>query len=257
MYNPVKPDEIIGDLAQRWEVSADGMRYTFYLHEAQWWDGQPVTAADVQFSLDRMLETGQPRPAALPPWLAIDYAVIYPRHVLETGVDFADPKHIVGSGPFKFKSYQRGQGWEVVKNPNDFKKGLPFLAGVQVFVIRDATRTIAAFQAEHVLMCTPNSNCVYTVKNLLELARVMEGKGDFYWMDPTNPVGLMLNYTKPPFDDPRVRRAVYLAIDRQELIQVAALGKGVVGTPFFPNTLDVVAHGRGAHLARGSAAQGC
>jgi MarR-like DNA-binding transcriptional regulator SgrR of sgrS sRNA len=35
MYYPVKPDEIIGDLAQRWEVSADGMRYAFYLHEAQ------------------------------------------------------------------------------------------------------------------------------------------------------------------------------------------------------------------------------
>jgi peptide/nickel transport system substrate-binding protein len=182
------------------------------------------------------IHTKFPRPAALLPWLAIDYAVIYPKHVLEKGVDFDDPKHIVGSGPFRFKSYQRGQGWEVARNPTYFKKGLPLLDGVQAFVVRDATRAIAAFQAEQVLMCTPNSNCVYGMKDLLELAKAMQGKGDFYWLEPVNPVGINLNFTRPPFDDPRVRRAVYVALDRQELIQVAALGKGVLGTPFFPNT---------------------
>jgi peptide/nickel transport system substrate-binding protein len=265
MYNPAQPDEIIGDLAQHWDVSPDGMRYTFYLHEAQWWDGQPVTAADVQFSLHRMIEKGKPRPrvgalrlyvertevvdpktvrvhtkfptpVALLPWLAMDYAVIYPKHVLETGVDFDDPKLIVGSGPFRFKSYQRGQSWEVVKNPTYFKKGLPFLDGIQAFVIKDATRNIAAFQAGQVLMCNRISTCSLNVKDFLELERVMQGKGTLYWQGPTNPTGLNLNFTKPPFNDPRVRRAVYLAIDRQELIQVAVLGRGTVGTPFFPNT---------------------
>jgi peptide/nickel transport system substrate-binding protein len=265
MYNPVKPDEIIGDLAQRWEVSPDGLSYTFHLHEATWWDGKPVTAEDVKFSLDRMLEKGKPRPrvgalrlyieraevvdpktvrvhtkfatpAALLPWLAIDYAVIYPRHVLATGADFDDPKQIVGSGPFKFKSYQRGQGWELVKNPTYFKKGLPFLDGIRTFVIRDATRTIAAFQAGQVLMCSRISTCSLHVKDLLELERVMQGKGTLYWQEPTNPTGINLNFGRPPFNDPRVRRAVYLAIDRQELIRVAVLGRGTVGTPLFPNT---------------------
>jgi peptide/nickel transport system substrate-binding protein len=265
MYNPANPDEIIGDLAQRWEVSADGLRYTFYLHDAQWWDGQPVTAVDVKFSLDRMLETGKPRPrvgalrryiehtevmdsktvrvhtkfprpAALLPWLAIDYAVIYPKHVLETGVDFDDPKHLVGSGPFRFKSYQRGQSWELVKNPTYFKKGLPFLDGIQTFVIKDATRTVAAFQSEQVLACHRNGSCGMSVKDGVELEKAMQGRGVFHWQEPTLPTGINLNFTTPPLNDPRVRRAVYLAIDRQEIIQVTALGRGTMGTPFYPNT---------------------
>jgi hypothetical protein len=89
------------------------------LYDAQGWGDQPVPAADVQFHLNRMLETGQPRPrvgvlrryiertevveaktvrvhtkfprpAAMLPWLVMDYTVIYPKHVLETGVDFDD-----------------------------------------------------------------------------------------------------------------------------------------------------------------------
>jgi peptide/nickel transport system substrate-binding protein len=265
MYNPVKPDEIIGDLAQRWEVSPDGLSYTFNLHEAQWWDGQPVTAADVKFSLDRMLEPGQPRPrvgalrhyiqatevvdaktvkvhtkfpapAAFLPFLAIDYAVIYPKHVLERGVDFDDPNNIVGSGPFKFKSYQRGQSWEFVKNPNYFKKGLPFLDGVQTFVMKDHHQIIEAFQMEHVLMCNRNGSCGLPVKDHLDLEEAMQGKGIFYWQEPTLATGINLNPMKPPFDDPRVRRAVYLAIDRQEVIKALSQGRGSVGTPFYPNT---------------------
>ena len=57
--NPVKEtDEIIGDLAESWEVSDDGKTYTFRLHNAQWSDGQPVTAKDIVFSLDRIVQPG-------------------------------------------------------------------------------------------------------------------------------------------------------------------------------------------------------
>ena len=64
MYSPEPPTNvIIGDLATHWEVDAAGDTYTFHLHEnAQWSDGRPVTAEDVVFSLDRMVESGQPRP---------------------------------------------------------------------------------------------------------------------------------------------------------------------------------------------------
>ena len=53
-YDPVNPTEVIGDLAESWEVSADGRVYTFRLHPAQWFDGKPVTAEDIKFSLDRI-----------------------------------------------------------------------------------------------------------------------------------------------------------------------------------------------------------
>lgn len=265
MYNPVKPDEIIGDLAQRWEVSPDGLSYTFYLHEARWWDGQPVTAADVKFSLDRMLEPDMPRPrvgalrhyiertevidtkavkvytkfpapAAFMPFLAIDYAVIYPKHVLERGVDFDVPDNIVGSGPFKLKSYQRGQGWELVKNPDYFKPGLPFVDGIKTFVMKDHHAITQAFQSEQVLMCNRNGSCGLTVQEHFDLAEAMQGKGVFYWQEPTLATGINLNPRRPPFNDPRVRRAIYLAIDRQDMIRALSLGKGTVGTPFYPNT---------------------
>src|SRR6266571_3136155 len=62
-FNPLNPSEIIGDLATHWEVQDRGMSYVFHLHEhVQWWDGHDLTAEDVAFSIQRMLEPGKPRP---------------------------------------------------------------------------------------------------------------------------------------------------------------------------------------------------
>jgi ABC-type transport system substrate-binding protein len=62
-FNPLKPSEITGDLAKRWDVSSNGLIYTFYLHDnVKWWDGKDLTAEDVVFSLKRMVEPGKPRP---------------------------------------------------------------------------------------------------------------------------------------------------------------------------------------------------
>src|SRR5262249_16237504 len=115
-FNPLKPSEIIGDLAKSWDVSSDGMTYTFKLHDnVTWWDGKPLTAEDVVFSLNRMVEEGKPRPRVgllrpslkvaevvdpytvrvqlkLPSssflqFLAVDYMKIVPKHVVGAGVD--------------------------------------------------------------------------------------------------------------------------------------------------------------------------
>ncbi|MCH7606648.1 MAG: hypothetical protein IH962_05795, partial [Chloroflexi bacterium] len=60
-YDPTAPKEIVGDLAESWEVSEDGMTYTFHIAEANWQDGVPVTADDIVFSLDRMAQEGVTR----------------------------------------------------------------------------------------------------------------------------------------------------------------------------------------------------
>ena len=61
MYDPQKTNEITGDLAHRWEVSKDGMEFIFHLNHANWHDGEPVTADDIIFCLDRMAEEGVTR----------------------------------------------------------------------------------------------------------------------------------------------------------------------------------------------------
>src|SRR6266540_5709110 len=129
-FNPLNPSEIIGDLAKSWEVMDDGLTYIFHLHEhVQWWDGKDLTAEDVAFSINRMIEPGKPRPRVglLRPmtksaevidrhtvrvhlnypspsfleFLAVDYMKVVPKHVIEAGVDINVWENIVGSGPFK------------------------------------------------------------------------------------------------------------------------------------------------------------
>ena len=64
-YNPIKPDEIIGDLAVGWETNADSTSYVFTIREGvKWSDGEDLTAEDVAFSINRMIEEGEPRPRA-------------------------------------------------------------------------------------------------------------------------------------------------------------------------------------------------
>ena len=267
-YDPIVTTEIVGDLAESWDVGADGLSYTFRLKDAKWSDGQPVTAGDAKFSLDRMIEAGKPRPrpgalrpfikdvevidgktvkvnvafpfpAAFMSYLAIDYTMIYPEHVLGGRADsedfFDDPANIVGSGSMMFKSLQRDVSWEFEKNPNYFKEGLPFLDGTKAIVIKGIDTVIAAFETEQVYMCNRMSGCSLGTQGLINLEDAMKGRGEMFYTARLN-AGLNFNFTKPPFDDPDVIQAVSLAIDRMEILDVIDFGSGVIGTPFFPGT---------------------
>ncbi len=131
-YDPLNQVDIIGDLAESWDWAGDGLSITFHIHgNATWSHGVSVTADDVKYSLDRMALPGVPRPrvknivpyydrsemidpttvkvytkfarpAAFLRFLATDYMVIVPKHVLEAAEDsetaFDDPRNIVGSG---------------------------------------------------------------------------------------------------------------------------------------------------------------
>ena len=263
MYSPVPPtDKIVGDLAKSWTVSEDGMTYTFSLHEkAKWWDGKPVTAEDVVFSLNRMVEAGQPRPrtGALKPYyassrvvdahtvevktkfpsaaflsfLAADYMVIVPKHVLEAGVDIGIPENVVGSGAFKPAGFQRGAFYTFKKNPDYWKEGLPFIDGAKVHVITDKGRALTALMTEQVLGHIPASGSGFTVRQAGALERDSRGRVKVRRV-LGGPGGVFVNFKKKPFDDPRVRKAINLALDRAELNRAIYDGKAGPATVFRP-----------------------
>ena len=266
--NHVKTDEIICDLCTTWELADDGVTYTFHLNDkAKWSDGKPVTAADVVFSLDRMTAEGEPRPrtGALRPYyesseavdpltvkvitkfpspafiqfLGTSYPKIVPKHVVEAGVDINIPGNIVGSGPFLQDGFERLGSYRFQKNPSYFKEGLPFLDSAEVFIIKDKARAITALLTEqvlgHIAWGSPSISLPQTealVKDSggrLVLRRIASG-----------PCGLFLNFNRKPFDDPKVRRAVYLAIDRQELNQAVWDWDATTGTTFAPDSVATV-----------------
>jgi len=160
-FNPNNPKEIIGDLAKSWDVTDEGRTYIFQLHDnVKWWDGKDLTAEDVAFSLQRMIESGKPRPRtgvlrsyiksvqvvdrntvqvalhypslAFLQFLAVDYMKILPKHLLEAGVDINVWENIVGSGPFKIKAARRGDSVTLERNPTYFKQGRPYVDGLTI-----------------------------------------------------------------------------------------------------------------------------
>ena len=261
-YDPLNPTELIGDLAESWEQSDDGFSYTFRIHEGvKWSDGQDLTADDVVFSLNRIIQPGEPRPQVGPisryidriekidqvtvrvhlkfpapaflKFLGIDYMKMLPKHVVEAGVDISVfGSDLVGSGPFMVVTYEPGNVHEVEKNPNYFKEGRPFLDGYKAFLIEDKGTEIAAFKTERVLMGVGPINHL-DVEDVLRLEQDQDfmNKFDFWLLEAQASENFLLNVKKPPFDDERLRRAVFLAFDRQEIAEGFGLGRWKVGAP--------------------------
>ena len=272
IYDPTDQLTIVGDLAKSWEWSGDGLTVTFKLWEnAVWSDGQPVTADDVVFSLDRMIEkdvsrprvknitpyydgseaidpntaavnTKFPTPAAFLPFLAVDFMSIQPKHVLEGRDDveeyFDDPENIVGSGAFIYVpgSLEVGQGWEFERNPNYFKDSLPFVDGKRTFVITDKDRFVTAFMTDQIDVVHRGS--LLPLTDMVSFKNDWESRGLGVVYSPGFTLQGLTNmkWTAPPFEDPKVRRAVFLAIDRKELADIDKLGFAKMGQPFFPGS---------------------
>jgi ABC-type transport system substrate-binding protein len=259
-FNPIKPTEIIGDLAKNWEVKDDGLTYLFHLHEhVQWWDGKDLTAEDVAFSINRMIEPGKPRPRVglLRPstkaaeainrhtvkvtlhypspsflgFLAVDYMKIVPKHVVEAGVDINVWEHIVGSGPFKIKSARRGDSVTYERNPKYFKPGRPYLDSLTILAITDAGTAAAAVKVGKVVMTTGVT--ALGADDMLKLEKELKGKYALYWQPTvTDRWHIHGNVEREPWKDLRLTKALRLATDQQE--QKKAFGEGhyEMGAPF-------------------------
>ncbi len=263
-YDPTAPSEIIGDLAEKWEISDDGLLLTFHIADAKWQDGVQVTADDVVFSFDRMAQEGVTRgrvtairdfythgtaravddrtvemPLNFPSatalgWLAVDYYKIYARHVVESkSQDELNCcfENNVGSGPWKFKEWRKGDSWEMERYDEYFKNPIPFYDGFKVFVIEDAARRLASMttgQVDAWLVMGGTS-----LKDMLQVQKETGGRMRAARSGAGSVRGFWLHWNKPPLDDPRVRKAIYLAMDRDEISEIGGEGEGILGN-FFP-----------------------
>jgi peptide/nickel transport system substrate-binding protein len=255
-------EQIVGDLAERWEVAPDGKRITFNLRQGvKFHDGTAFTCADAKYSLDKLadpkranrafvsvmegafdnttctddatlvLNLKQPS-AALLTMLAGAHAVVMKAGIAER-VDRKDPKFLVGTGPFKFKSYNPGVEFRAERNPQYWKPGLPYINEYQAMVMPDLTRIFASFRARQLTMTGIGRHLEPPEADIL--------KRDF----PDAVVALgpragwdtfVMNMTKPPFNDLRMRKAVALATDREKMIAIGAEGWGVLGGYIGPHT---------------------
>ena len=263
-YNPVNPGEIIGDLAVSWESYEDGdeFGYIFHLHpDANFTDGQPVTADDVAYSIDRItlgqVEEGVLRartgflnnfvkhgtaeaiddktvkiPLRFPaasflPNLASDYMKIYPKHVAENltqeqanqgftqveaiaAINAGQPVSLIGSGPWMLREWEKDQGYSYDRNPNYFKEGRPFFDGLRIFLISDTSRRLAALQAGQVYGTYQPVTGSNRPEDMARLEEDTDGRVRAFILEAAGIQAFFLNHDKPPFDDPRVRRAFYL-----------------------------------------------
>lgn len=254
--NEVKPGEIVGDLAEKWELSPDGKTFTFNLRKGvKYHDGKTFTAKDAVFSLYRLrenqshledvlkssikqavavddntlkIELNFPY-AQLINFLAMSWAVMMPEQVVKEKGDMK--RTVVGTGAYKFKNYHSGVSIELVKNPDYFLKGLPYLDGVTIYPIKDASTRIAAFKTKNIkvlasLTLTPMSAEVLK-KEFGDKVTMHQWVGS-YWFN------FYMPNDRKPWDDVRVRKAVFLTIDRQRSLKIIDHGYGRVGSFLTP-----------------------
>lgn len=249
--NDLKPQPL---LAEKWDISADGLTYTFKLRpNVKWHDGQPFTSADVSYTILEVLkkvhprgrsalakitsvETPDPLTAIIrlskpaPPMLtalASSYeSPMMPKHLFAGSDPAANPyiSKPIGTGPFVFKEWKKGDFILLEKNPNYWQAGKPLLQRIVFRIINDASARAASFETGEVhiggLSPVPLTDMPRIAKNP---ALSVETRG-YAYMSPY--MMIEVNLRKPPLNDVRVRRAIAHAIDRERMTQVVWLGYG-------------------------------
>ena len=228
-------------LAESWTITPDGKTITFKLRQdVVWHDGKPFTSADVQFALMEVVKKYHPRGQGnLGPVASIDTpdahtavfnlahpypplmmglssleSPIVPRHIYE-GTDFRNNPAVnnpIGTGPFKFTRWEKGNFIQLDKNERYWRPGRPYLDRLIVRFIADSATRAAAVERSEIDVATFGTINPVEMRRLETLPHLAIAKGGYEAIAPV--MMLELNTRRPPFDDKRVRLAVAYALDR-------------------------------------------
>ncbi|MGO1955476.1 ABC transporter substrate-binding protein [Microbacterium sp.] len=248
--------ELNAGLATEWELSEDGLELDLTLREGvSWHDGEPFTAEDVKFNLEEIIAL---QSFGAPLAERIDSTEVTGEHsvtvhltepygpLLETlAVQFMIPKHVyedtdyvtneanmapIGTGPLMFDSYDSGEQIVLVKNP-DYWEG-----------------EVQVDRVVYPIMADPNSRATALFEGEVDQAEIavsqqerVSGEDDLALMETgafTQLVSMMFNAKSEYLSDPDVRRAVFAAMDRDEIVDTALSGIGEPANGFFPDALE-------------------
>lgn len=249
-FDPQNYPKIIGDVAESWSISKDGHTYTFKIRKGiKFHDGSPLTAKDVKASYDKIIfpqegvasarkasysmvivtavpsgfaEVGAPDEqtvifrlkhpsASFLANLASPWNFIYKADILAKDPRWYE-KNIMGSGPFTFVEYVPGSHWVGKRNPNYYMKDRPYLNGYKAIFIRDTAPRVAAVRSGQALIEFRGFNPAARA----DIVKALGNKVVVQESPWTCNLTVTINNEKKPFNDPRVRRALTLAIDRGE-----------------------------------------
>ncbi|MBI4308517.1 MAG: ABC transporter substrate-binding protein [Chloroflexi bacterium] len=155
--------------------------------------------------------------------------VIVPPEVVQKWGSLADIEHAVGTGPFQIKQYTPGVGGTLVRSSTYWEAGKPYLDTLSITVVPDRATMIAAYRTGKIDLGTQEAGEV-TLSERKDMERTNPEIKYTEWSRP-NWFGLVPNLTRKPFDDIRVRKAIFLAIDRQEALQLNLAGGGYITGP--------------------------
>ena len=246
------------DLAESWQWSADGKQLTFKLvGNAKWHDGKPFTAADVKCTFDMVAgktETKlrrnprsswytnvdsittngdrevtfnlvEPQPSLLV-LLASGYSPVYPCHIPAAQMRTKP----VGTGPFKLVEFKQKEVIRLARNPDYFKKGKPYLDAIEIPIVPARGTAILGFVSNRYDMTAPYAVTIPLLKDVKEQApqAICETAA------MNNSTNLILNRDAPPFNNPDIRRAMALSIDRKAFIDIINQGQADIGGTMEP-----------------------
>ena len=252
------PQDIVPDLAKSWSWSPDNKDLTFKLQEGvKWHDGQPFTAKDVVCTFDLVTGKGEqklrrnprqswygnvdsvtangdyevtvhlkrPQPSILS-LLASGYSPVYPCHIPVAQMRTKP----VGTGPFKFVEFKQNEGIKVTKNTDYWKKGRPYLDAIEFTIVPNRATAMLGFVSGRFDITFPWEVTMPLLKDIKsQLPNAM-----CQTTSMNNSTNLIVNRDAPPFDNPELRRALALAIDRKSFVDILNQGDAQLGGTMQP-----------------------
>jgi len=252
------PETIVPELAESWAWDSSKTKLTFKLRQGvKWHDGKPFTAKDVACTWNKLtgkdkddfrknpraiwwhnlkevtvngdhdvtFNLNRPQPSFLS-LFASGYSPVYPCHVSTKDMR-TNP---IGTGPFKFVEFKRGESVTFARNPDYWKKGHPYLDGIEWKVIENRSTRILAFVAGEFDMTFSADVTVPLLKDVTSQApkAICE-------LAPTYvSTNLIINPKAPPFNEAKIRKAVALTLDRKAYIDILSGGKANIAGVMLP-----------------------
>jgi len=249
---------IVPELATSWSWSEDGKELSFTLRQdVKWHDGRPFTANDVKCTWDMLtgksseklrinprkawyenleevttegdyvvtFRLRRPQPALLA-LLASGLAPVYPCHTAPREMR----SHPIGTGPFKFVAFKPNEGIRVTRNPDYWKPGRPYLDGIDYTIVPNRSTAVLGFAAGKFDMTWPYDVAIPLLKELK--AQAPQAVCEVAPLNASR--SLIVNREVPPFDNPEIRLAMALSLDRQAFLDIMAEGQGGIGGALLP-----------------------